>query len=408
MLSYGHEITIVRTEAEEMLDSDTHLFDTLILAWTQTKKIMTLIQNADAIIYQVGDNHEFHKGALAWLEKIPGIVILHDFFLGHLFWAWGTYHRSQANAILEAWYEEKAAHEFFNYPNTEDFIEGTRDTTPMTEWICSMATAVITHSSWGCERVLNSCPGPVHVIPLAYSKKTIITSCAIQKHKPSSEKFVILTIGHINPNKRAESVIRAIGKSTLLREHTVYHLVGAIEPEHKLKISTLANSCGVNVVISGEVDDQVLMSAIEESDVVSCLRWPSLEAASASLIEVLLHGKPAIVTDIGFYKEIPSSCALKINPENELLDLQLALEYLFNNSHEREAMSTRAQNWAAKTFTADNYAQELVGVIEEMLTAKPVLDAINYFYDTMHKWGDGYNLLNNKKLTNPLLIFENQ
>ena len=80
LLSYGHEITIVRTEAEEMLDSDTHLFDTLILAWTQTKKIMTLIQNADAIIYQVGDNHEFHKGALAWLEKIPGIVILHDFF----------------------------------------------------------------------------------------------------------------------------------------------------------------------------------------------------------------------------------------------------------------------------------------------------------------------------------------
>lgn len=85
-----------------------------------------------------------------------------------------------------------------------------------------------------------------------------------------------------------------------------YRLIGAVEPEVMSSLSALAARLGVNLVISGEVDDNELERAFTESDVISCLRWPALEAASASAIEVLmLYGKAVIVTDTGFYADIP-------------------------------------------------------------------------------------------------------
>ena len=136
-------------------------------------------------------------------------------------------------------------------------------------------------------------------------RATLTTETAVKG--PVDERFRVLTIGHVNTNKRAEAVIRAIGASSVLRERTVYRLVGAIRPEIADKLARLARETGVNITISGEVDDESMVDAIRQADVVSCLRWPALEAASASTIEALLYGKSTIVTDTGFYSEIPDA-----------------------------------------------------------------------------------------------------
>ncbi len=70
-----------------------------------------------------------------------------------------------------------------------------------------------------------------------------------------------------------------------------------------------------SVVIHGEVNDPTLQAFLRDADVISCLRWPALEGASASTIEGMLAGKPVIVTDVGFYQTLPGSCVLKVRSE---------------------------------------------------------------------------------------------
>src|SRR3712207_9006373 len=47
------------------------------------------------------------EGGVRWLADFPGLVCLHDFFLGHLFYGWAQTDRPQAEAILQCWYRSE-------------------------------------------------------------------------------------------------------------------------------------------------------------------------------------------------------------------------------------------------------------------------------------------------------------
>jgi glycosyltransferase involved in cell wall biosynthesis len=404
LATQGHEVTIVRTEREGLLHTETHNFGTTVLPWNDSVRLAKVFQLSDTFIYQIGNSYEFHQGGLHWLERLPGLVCLHDFYLGHLFSGWAHSRRAEAETVLRTWYGDDAAASFFELSNGNGFIEETRDISPMTEWICSLGHGVITHSNWGCERVMNSCPGPVRVVPLAYNAPG--ASASKNAQVLTGEYLKILTIGHVNSNKRVESVIRAIGNSSLLKQRVVFRLVGLINPETVNSLSALAIKHGVRLQISGEVDEVALSQAIAESDAVSCLRWPSLEAASASAIEAMLYGKPVIVTDTGFYSELPDSCVLKISVDNEIGDLQSVLERLFDDRAQGALIGAQGQQWASQTFTAENYAREVIDMAEQTLTTKPVLDAVAYFCGVLNRWSAKSEHLDFKQLTGSLVIFE--
>ena len=402
----GHRVTVVRTETEALLSTGTHDFGVPVLPWNDSAKLAKIIQGIDACIYQIGDNYEYHQGALHWLPSLPGLVCLHDFFLGHLFWGWAQSRRAEASEVLRSFYGVDVAEQFFGYATSEAFIEGTRDVSPTTEWICSMADAVITHSNWGCQRVLNSCPGPVRVVSLAYDAPGAVTSIQPGGQSKEDENIQLLTIGHVNPNKRIESVIKAIANSPLLKQCVTYRLVGHVTTETATSLSTLARELDVRLVISGEVDDTALSLALAESDVISCLRWPSLEAASASAIESLLYGKPVIVTDTGFYAEIPDEYVLKVSPKHEISELKSILERLVKDRGLCNTIGSQAQQWATRTFTAENYGAELMETVMEMVRVRPILGAVNFFTVLIDRWGGDFDAAGNKQLINTLQIFE--
>jgi glycosyltransferase involved in cell wall biosynthesis len=402
LIAYGHEIVVVRTEEECFFNQPIHNFGTELVSWCEFERVNTLAQSADALIYQIGDNYGFHQGCIVWLEQLSGIVCLHDFFLGNLFHRWAQAHRPEADAILRNWYTPEVADQFFSYKNGESFIEGMHATSPMTEWICSMAQSTITHSDWGIERVLNSCAGQVRVVPLAYESKLIKNNVSTAKN----DKLRILTVGHINKNKRAANVIRAIGKNRLLCKKVIYQLIGYITPETRAELSTLAKKQKVNLIISGEVDDAILIDALDQANVISCLRWPALEAASVSAIEALWYGKPTMVTSTGFYSQIPDECAIKINPENEISEIKTVLEKLQANPQHLKELGQCGQQWAMQTFTADNYALKLIEVVLVTIRTGITANSLNYFSKLMHAWGGNNELIDQKYLIEPLAIFD--
>jgi len=397
----GHEVFLVRTENEKLLEGDTHDFGCELLPWNDTERVQSLAGQSDLLVYQMGNNHEYHFGCMVWLPQLPGILCMHDFFLGHLFWSWSDKRREEAEKILRAWYGEAMAQHYFNFPSTEAFIEGTRHEAPMTEWVCSMALGVVTHSNWGAKRVLESCPGPVYVVPLAYDAPGHVDG----DRQPDNDALNILTIGHVNPNKRVDSVIRAIGQSATLRAHATYRVVGSIAPETITTLEALAAEHNVKLTLSGQVDNKTLAQAIAEADVVSCLRWPALEAASASAIEAMLYGKATIVTDTGFYRELPDDVVVKIDPDDESASLQSALERLQRNPKRRVQLGKTAKAWAAATFTGDNYADKLLEIGRAATKTQILRDMIEQLTDQLCAWGASDQILALRETIDPLRLF---
>jgi len=335
---------------------------------------------------------------------------LHDFLVAHLFAEWAYEHPEEAKRVLAGWYGPDAVAGFFKAGSPQAFIDMASRLYPMTEWLSSMAVGVVSHSHWGMLRVGQACAGPLRVMPLPYDAPSCTPDSASAILAPDDRRrdgtISVLTVGHVNSNKRIDSVIRAIGSSAYLRRTVTYRLCGLIEPRMTIELTTLARSQGVNLEISGEADDHELQRAMNDADIVCCLRWPSLEAASATTIEGLLYGKAVVVTDSAFYSELPDDCVQKISLTDEVAELRAALEHLSRDGEARQAMSLRGQAWARTTFIAAPYVEGLRDMATPIAAAKPLIRMIGTMIDQLDAWGANGTLFAASGMAGQLAFFQ--
>jgi glycosyltransferase involved in cell wall biosynthesis len=398
LVASGHRLSIVAIEASPF--DKAHAYPCEIVSWTDRARVEQQLCDADATAFHIGNSFDFHCGALDWLPRAGGLVCLHDFFLGHLFWGWAQDRRDLARRILCRWYGTAIADRYFTFATPDAFIEGTHRDAPMLEWVASMADGVLTHSGWAIERVLQSCAGPVSVTPLAYDAPGLRSGREPQTD--TGRPLTVMTFGQINPNKRVASVVRAIAASSRLRAHVEYVVVGRIEADLSSRLAALASRLNVRLVITGEVDDATLQSLSARADVICCIRWPALEAASASAIEAMLYGKPAIVADTAFYRDLPDDCVLKVDPADEHRQIQAALGRMLDDVRERRAIGQRAATWARATFTAENYAEAMIAACDAVRRSKPALAAVRWCAHTLAEWGAEAPELGHPLLLEPL------
>jgi len=404
LVRLGHEVVSIATESDAMDRAESHRGHAEVIPWSDLPRVSGLVRDADLVVYHIGDHFGFHEGALAWLEMKPGVVCLHDFYLGNLFQGWSVHRRDQADAVLRRLYGDRAASTFFGHTSMEEFVAATADTAPMTEWVCEKATGVVTHSDWGNGRVLRSCAGPVSVIPLAYDLPSVVADeASATRHV---EALRVLTVGHANWNKRIDSVIRAIGAEPELRTSVVYRHVGVVDDEVAAEYRELADSLGVMLELSGPVTDAELVSALRAADIVSCLRRPTLEAASASAIEAMLSGKPILVTDVGFYAELPDHAVIKIDPVDEVRGVAQALMRLLSAPDLVREIGESARTWAAGEFSAEGYARGLVEIGRATLRAEPTERAIRRMVGMLAEWGCASDAAVIDAMLRPLEVFE--
>lgn len=166
LLACGHQVTVVATESAASAADQVSAFATRVLGWRDLVDNLSVAGDIDHYVYQIGDSYKCHEGALYWLQRQPGVVCLHDLFLGNLFNAWAVNHIDQACLVLKAWYGQNAVDAYRPLESGVPFIESGCDEWSMIEWVCSMALGVICHSEGGADRVKHACPGPIRVVPL--------------------------------------------------------------------------------------------------------------------------------------------------------------------------------------------------------------------------------------------------
>jgi glycosyltransferase involved in cell wall biosynthesis len=326
-------------------------------------------------IVNFGDHFMFHAGCLEVLGRVAVVGVFHDFFLHNLFlgWLWGTDAPPDAHrAIVEALYGPGSLALSRRTQSGEIGPEEAAARIPMTEWAARRCQGAIVHADFYRPRIEAACPGPIDRAYLTSHGRKVPPL-----PKRRRERVVALTVGMMNPNKRCDAVIAAIGASEALRARVDYVLAGTIKDSERARLRALAAQAEVRLTILGHVDDAELERRLAEADLIFCLRQPVLEGASGSAIEALMSGRPAVVVDAGFYAELPDELVVKVGPAIEPAELTQALERLVADEALRRRMGAAAAGWARETFTLERYLDVLEPVMKATAAALPRLRAFD-------------------------------
>jgi glycosyltransferase involved in cell wall biosynthesis len=332
----------------------------------------------DAVLYHVGNNPDYHARTWAMLQRIPGIVVLHEAMLHHL-----VRGMTLAKGDLEAYVEEMR----YAYGRTGEALARRSVGTgipldvwsyPLFERVVDASLGLIVHNDCTGDRVRASRPGTRIVkIPHHLSLRELE---AVGTPSPAEaraalglppEAFVVASFGFVTPAKRLDVALRAFARLRREVPEAVYLLVGEVSPHYDFAaILTADLAPGVTVVGRTELDRFLLYMLA--ADVTINLRYPSAGETSGTLIRLLGMGKPVIVSNTGAFSEIPDDCCAKIDlDETEEELLAAVLTRLATDEPLRRQMGENARRHIATFHTLEGSARAYADFVREIVAARP-------------------------------------
>jgi glycosyltransferase involved in cell wall biosynthesis len=113
------------------------------------------------------------------------------------------------------------------------------------------------------------------------------------------------------------------------------------------------------------------------ADIHVCLRAPTMGETSGSALRALSLGKPLVVSDLGWFSELPDSVALKVPvDEHETRTLAGALALLADDAAARRAMGEAARHLAETEHAVGHVADLYVQAVEQAAGGPVVRDAV--------------------------------
>jgi len=173
--------------------------------------------------------------------------------------------------------------------------------------------------------------------------------------------------GFLKPYKRIAVVLRAFRRLRRMEPRVKLLLAG--EPHPDLPVSRLVRDLDLleSVRLTGFVPPEDLSGLVAACDIVLNLRYPTVGETSGSLMRALGLGRPAIVSDVGAFRELPDEICLKVpvdDTEEEVLFEYLNL--LISRPALARAMGERARAWAERQCSWDRVARRYVAFLERL------------------------------------------
>jgi glycosyltransferase involved in cell wall biosynthesis len=298
----------------------------------------------DRIVYQFG-NSDFHTHMFGLLERHPGVVVLHDFFLsGVLSYTEGRnplpnhycrmlYLAHGYPALLEEKRSGRTA-SVMGYPANKSVLE--------------RALGVIVHSEHARE-LARSWYGPAYaddwqVLPLLRTVSAGADRGGARRGLGIDEDdFLVCSFGMLAATKCNDRLIDAWLASPLGQDprcHLVFVGEGAKDTfEHDLHARIAANP---RIRITGYVDDAQYRSYLTSADAAVQLRSGSRGETSAGVLDCLAARLPTIVNAHGSAAEVPQEACLRLNDGFSQAALSDALARLLDDGALRARLADAA------------------------------------------------------------------
>lgn len=333
----------------------------------------------DMPIYHMGNNY-YHRFIYDSLLKHPGITVFHDILLHGFLWGESIAKGDTARYIAEFEYcygsegvkIAQSALQTYSYPEF---------THPLIKRIVDSSVGVICHSEFGITRVLEENPDSIcTMIPQPFSirdnldplgpadKNKILAKWGIGNKSP-----VISSFGYIYPHKRYDVIFEAFKEFIGTHPDAVFVIVG----EDNVGLSGVIREMGLenHVIITGYVPEESLLEILQVSDFCVNLRYPTAGETSRSVLQIMSLGVPVIVSNIGWFVELPNDTCLKVDVDS--FETTVLLDFftlLADDSKIRAAIGKSAKAFIRKNHSPDNVAKHYYQFITGILNGNALVE----------------------------------
>jgi len=303
----------------------------------------------DRVLYHFG-NSAFHQHMFDLLDEIPGIVMLHDFFLSGVVahmevtgyrpacWARQLYEGHGYGAIAHRFRAADTADVVWAYPCNAAVLRG--------------ALGVLVHSEYS-RRLAADWYGPTaaqdwHVVPLlrvaepAPQRATARTALSL-----AEDDFVVCSFGLLGPSKLNDRLLAAWLNSALAANpRCVLVFVGENQPNaygQELVAAIRSSGLGARIRITGWTDTATFRRYLAAADVGVQLRSKSRGETSSAVLDCMNYGLPVIVNANGSMGDLPGEGVWMLPDLFEDAELTTALESLWRAPVRRQQLGARAR-----------------------------------------------------------------
>jgi glycosyltransferase involved in cell wall biosynthesis/SAM-dependent methyltransferase len=330
----------------------------------------------DQIVYQIGNN-SLHAFVYERALEIPGVVVLHEPNLHHLV-ADMTIRRGDWDGYLRE-VEYDGGKQALAYARRVRALEAPPDYAglPMLRRLLERSRAVIVHSTHAEVEVRKAgfC-GPLARIPHGARTPEVDGTPYRRSLGLNGKTPLIGVFGFLKPYKRVREALRAFRRLLKRQPSARMLLAGEAHPELPLERIVLESELAESVRLMGYLPPEDLDGYMAACDIVLNLRYPTAGESSGTLLRALGLGKPALVSDVGAFSELPDSICLKV-PVGELEEDTLIeyLEMLISRPDVALAMGNRARQWVREECAWDLVARRYVTFMEAIAATGAVSDA---------------------------------
>ena len=330
--------------------------------------------DADVALYHIGNDPDAHGWILDALHDRPGVVVLHEYVLHHLI-AGTTIGRGNGRAYLDAMERELGvAGRLLGLGVLDNLLpllwETQPERFPLSGVVLDQATALIVHSSYVAERARAAgFDGPLWRVP-----HPAWPMAAVEPATDVSGEPLIGCFGFLNMNKRIPQLLEAFASFRRDRPGARLLLAGAAGERFEVgrRLERLGLSEGVE--LRGYVPEERMWPLMAACDVLVNLRYPTMGETSGSVIRALSLGKPLLVSDVGWFGELPDDVVLKVPvDEHEVRVIEAALGVAADHG---ESLGNAARAYVEREHALPDAADAYVRALELAAGGAAVDDAV--------------------------------
>ncbi|MED5619501.1 glycosyltransferase [Ideonella sp. BN130291] len=370
----------------ELVAAQSEVSPAVAVAGSPVRSVDWFLRNShrfDRVVYHLG-NSVFHLHMFSLIEQVPGVVVLHDFYLGHVMEALEGTGRSPG-AWTRALYESHGS-----LAAAERFLHESHDVVwkyPCSRFVFEQAIGVVVHShasvrlaeDWYGAEAARRCA----VIPLLRQPAGMLDRKAARRALNLPEDaFVVCSFGLLGPTKLNDRLLDAWLSSTLSALQDCYLIfVGDNHPGdygRSLQSRIAATPAAARVRITGWTDAKTYRLYLHGADAAVQLRSLSRGETSAAVLDCMNHELATIVNSHGSLADLPDDMVVKVPDDFDDRALSGALEALYENGGRRVQIGQKAREHILSTHSPKVCAEQYLHTIERFYqAAENELQALN-------------------------------
>ncbi|MFA7588209.1 MAG: glycosyltransferase, partial [Novosphingobium sp.] len=332
-----------------------------------------LLANAgryDRVLYHFG-NSTFHQHMFDLLGQIPGVVVLHDFFLSGIaahmdihqiapdFWARELYRAHGYGAWAARFTTPDIADVIWAYPCSLSVLRGSLGMIAHSQNAIRLARQWYDDDgkSWAVIPLLRDSTNPIH-------KRAARKMLGFR-----ASDVVVCTFGMIGPSKQSLRLLKIWQESSLADDpdcHLVF--VGENHPgSYGAELSEISRGgpAGERIHVTGWVDAPTYQRWLAAADIAVQLRTLSRGETSAAVLDCMNYGLPTVVNANGSMADLDDEAVWKLADDFADEELAEALEQLRQDKTRRENLGSAARQVIVKEHDLKTCAAQYHVAIED-------------------------------------------